>query len=260
MFGPHGWIIRGQVRWLAFLSVAGLLGLFVAVPRAEAVEYRLLVVNMWDSGFNAFAKPGELADGASGPGLEELMASLDRGDVPRGPLLPDRTFRWASETVVRAYGAVRVLAEIKPGGEGQPRWDEVRWDGKPGERSVWVVEPSGRGRPQQLYHVILSATGPARHFLPYAPTNGQRLVTVRYPLEFLWFHEERGDLWERHLSKSVDLSNGIAVVAGANSNSLFPDVARLLVNHAEQPMTYKAVLIWRQAPADFEAPRIPRTR
>ena len=249
-----------KVRRLAFLGVAGLLGLFVAIAQAQAVEYRLQVVNMWDSGFNAFIKPGELADGASGPGLEGLVASLDRGDVPRGPFLTDRTFRWASETVARAYGAVRVLAEIKPGGEGRPRWDEVRWDGKPGERSVWVVEPSGRGRPQQLYHVVVKATGPAHHFIPYAPTNGQRLVTVRYPLDFLWSHEERGDLWEKHLSKNVDLSNDIAVVAGANSNSLFPDVARLLVNQAEQPTTYKAVLIWRQAPADFEAPRNPRTR
>jgi hypothetical protein len=85
-------------------------------------------------------------------------------------------------------------------------------------------------------------------------------VTGRYPLDFLWFHEERGDLWEKYLSKSVDLSHGIAVVAGANSNPLFPDMARLLVNQGEQPTTYKAVLIWRQAPADLEAPRSPRTR
>ena len=49
-----------KVRRLAFLGVAGLLGLFVAVAQAQAVEYRLQVVNMWDSGFNAFIKPGEL--------------------------------------------------------------------------------------------------------------------------------------------------------------------------------------------------------
>jgi hypothetical protein len=243
-----------QVRRLASLGVAGLLGLVLPVAAAQAVEYRLQVVNMWDSGFNAFVKPGELADGASGQGLEELVASLDRGDVSRGPLLSDRTFRWASVALARAYGATRVLAEIKPGGEGKARWDEVKWDGKPGERSVWVVEPSGRGRPQLLYHVVLKATGPARHFIPYEPTNGQRLVTVRSPLDFLWFHEERGDLWEKYLSTNVDLSNDIAVVIGANSNPLFPDVARLLVKQAEQPTTYKAVLIWRQAPTDFEAP------
>ena len=238
-------------RWLGIVL---LLGWFLPVSQAQAVEYRLQVVNMWDSGFNAFVKPGELADGASGPGLEELVASLDRGDVPRGPLLSDRTFRWGSEAVARAYGAVRVLAEITPGGEGRARWDDVRWAGKPGDRSVWVVEPSGRGRPQELYHVVLKATGPARHFIPYTPTNGQRLVAVRSPLDFVWFHEERGNLWETYLSKHVDLSNGIAVVAGANSNPLFPDIARLLVNQAEQPTTYKAVLVWRQAPTDFEAP------
>ncbi len=50
------------------------------------------------------------------------------------------------------------------------------------------------------------------------------------------------------------------VVAGANSNPLFPDVARLLVNQAEQPTTYQTVLIWRQAPTDFEAPGSPRRR
>jgi hypothetical protein len=248
------------VRRLAFLGVAGLLGLALPVSHAQAVEYRLQVVNMWDSGFNAFVKPGELANGASGPGLEELLASLDRGDVPRGPLLSDRTFRWASEAVARAYGATRVLAEITPGGESKGRWDEVKWDGKPGERTVWVVEPSGRGRPQQLYHVVLKATGPARHFIPYTPTKGQPLVTVGYPIDFLWFHEERGDLWDKYVSKSVDLSNGIAVIAGSNSNSQFPDMARLLVNQAEQPTTYKAVLIWRQAPVDFEAPGRIRLR
>ncbi len=39
-----------KVRRLEFFGVAGL---FVAVAQAQAVEYRLQVVNMWDSGFNA---------------------------------------------------------------------------------------------------------------------------------------------------------------------------------------------------------------
>src|SRR5512137_36757 len=107
---------------------------------------------------------------------------------------------------------------------------------------------------QALYHVVLKATGPARHYLPYAATNGQRLVTVRYSLDFLWFHEERADLWERYLSRTVDVSQGIAVIAGSNTNTQFPDVARLVISHAAQATTYKAVLIWRQAPVDFEAP------
>jgi hypothetical protein len=108
-----------KVHRLAVLGVVGSIGLIVAA-QAQAVEYRLRIVNMWDSASNAIVKAGELADGASGPGLEELVASLDRGDLPTGPLPTDRTFRWASETVARGYGAVRVLAEISPAERARP--------------------------------------------------------------------------------------------------------------------------------------------
>ena len=114
-----------------------LASLAVAAP-AHAVEYRLEVANLWETALYPFAKPGELRDGASGPGLEQLEASLDQGSMPHAVLLQDRTLRWSSEAVARAYGTVRVLAEIKPAGEGR-RWDEVRWEGKPGERSVWIL-------------------------------------------------------------------------------------------------------------------------
>ncbi len=57
-----------RVRRFTFLGVVGLLGLFMAGAQAQAVEYRLQVVNMWDSGFNAVVKPGELADGGVRPG------------------------------------------------------------------------------------------------------------------------------------------------------------------------------------------------
>jgi hypothetical protein len=67
-----------SVRGLGFLGVAGLLWLGVDTPLAQAVEYRLQIVNMWESGFTGFAKPGELGDGASGPGLDHLAGSLDR--------------------------------------------------------------------------------------------------------------------------------------------------------------------------------------
>jgi hypothetical protein len=233
------------------------LGLFPTAPWAQAVEYRVQVVSMWDTGFKAFARPGELVDGATGPGLEEMIEKLDRGAAPRGALLGDRTLRWASEAIARAYGAVRVLADIKPG-EGTTPWDVVTWTGQPGERSVWVVEPSGRGRPQQLVDVVLKAGGPARHFIPATPAAGGKVVALRYPLEFLSFHEERGDLREKYLSRTLDLSQREAVVGGANSNVLFPDVARIVLDHAEQATDYKIVLVWRQSPQDFEAPRSPR--
>jgi hypothetical protein len=128
---------------LRLLRVAGLLCAFAEVAPAHGVEYRLQVANMWESGFTSFVRPGELGDGASGPGLDRLVARLDRGDLSKGPLLADRTLRWTSEAEARTFGAVRIVAEIKPGGEGNRQWDEVKGDGKPGERNVWVVSPSG---------------------------------------------------------------------------------------------------------------------
>lgn len=248
---------RRHTQRFAVMGAIVALGLLPTAPRAQAVEYRVQVVSMWDTGFKAFARPGELVDGATGPGLEEMIEKLDRGAAPRGALLGDRTLRWASEAIARAYGAVRVLADIKPG-EGTTPWDVVTWTGQPGERSVWVVEPSGRGRPQQLVDVVLKAGGPARHFIPATPAAGGKVVALRYPLEFLSFHEERGDLREKYLSRTLDLSQREAVVGGANSNVLFPDVARIVLDHAEQATDYKIVLVWRQSPQEFEAPRSPR--
>ena len=84
------------------------------------------------------------------------------------------------------------------------------------------------------------------------------MVTVRYPLEFLGFHDDRGDLWEKYLSRTLDLGNGIAVVVGSNSSSAaFPDQAYLVINQAAQATTYKAVLVWRDPGSNLETPRGP---
>jgi hypothetical protein len=238
------------------LLLAGLLAIIVPATPARAVEYRLQVASLWESALYPFAKPPELRDGASGPGIEKLEASLDQGSMPHAIVLRDRTLRWASEAVAHAYGTVRVLAEIKPPGDGQ-RWDEVRWEGKPGERSVWMVLPSGSGRPQQLYRVLLKGEGPMRQFMPYVPTGGSRSAAVKYPLSFLWSYEERGLIWDRYVSRSIDLGEGLGAVVGENFNQSFPDQVYLIVQHAAQPTTYKAVLLWRDPAYNFEAPRRP---
>ena len=231
----------------------------IAMP-AHAVEYRLEVVNLWESALAAYAKTAELYDGASGPGLDRLEASLDQGTVPASVALGDRTLRWASESVAHAYGTVRVLAEIKPGGEGRQRWDAVRWEGQPGKRSVWVVAPSGSGRPQQLYRVVLKGDGPARQYLAYRPSNGRKAAAVKYPLSFLWFYEERGGIWDKYVSRSLELNEGLGAVVGENSNQTFPDQVYLIVQQGAQPTTYKAVLLWREPYSNFEAPNIPFPR
>jgi hypothetical protein len=236
--------------------IVGLLAILVPALPARATEYRLQVANLWESALYPYAKTAELSDGASGPGLERLEASLDQGAMPHAVLLHDRTLRWSSEAVARAYGTVRVLAEIAPAGEGK-RWDEVRWEGKPGERSVWMVLPTGSGRPQQLYRVLLKGEGPMRQFMPYVPVGGSHSAAVKYPLSLLWSYERRGLIWDRYVSRSLDLAEGLGAVVGENFNQAFPDQVYLIVQQGAEPTTYKAVLLWRDPAYNFEAPRQP---
>lgn len=123
-----------SVRGLGFLGVAGLLWLGVDTPLAQAVEYRLQI---GESGFTGFAKPGELGDGASGPGLDHLAGSLDRGAAPGGPLLSDRTVRWASESMARAYGVLHVRAEVSPAERPPPNGTTFDGTGRPVSAASW---------------------------------------------------------------------------------------------------------------------------
>ena len=238
------------------LALASLLVSAVVATPARALEYRLEVANLQENALYPYARTAELSDGASGPGLDRLEASLDQGAMPHAVLLHDRTLRWSSEAVAQAYGTVRVLAEITPAGDGK-RWDEVRWEGKPGERSVWMVLPTGSGRPQQLHRILLKGEGPIRQFMPFVPVRGSLSAVVKYPLNFLWFHQDRGQIWDRYVSRSLDLGQGLGAVVGENPNQFFPDQAYLIVRHAAQPTTYKAVLFWREPSFNFEAPQSP---
>ena len=150
------------------------------------------------------------------------------------------------------------MPQIKPGGEGSTLWDEVAWDGKPGGRSVWLVSPT-LWHIQELYNVALKAKGPLRYFQPYNfPINGTRAAAMALPLNFLWFHAERGTAWDKYISRGLDLRDGLGAVVGVNFNATFPDVVYLIVSHADQPTTYKAVLVWRQRQNDREAPGSPQ--
>jgi len=143
---------------------------------------------------------------------------------------------------------------MKPGGDGSTVWDEITWDGKPAERSVWLVLPIIRNI-QEVYNVALRGTGPLRNFQPFSfPMNGTRAAALTIPLNFLWAQEERGTAWDKYISRGLDLTEGIGAVVGVNTNLLFPDQVYLIVRHAEQPTTYKAVLVWRVRALDREAP------
>src|SRR3990172_9209210 len=94
----------GQGRTVALAVLAGLAALLAGAPAASAVEYRLRVVSIHEQGFYAYLKPGELADGVAGPGLDRLPASFDRGDFPIGAVLGGRAPPPAGGALARAGG------------------------------------------------------------------------------------------------------------------------------------------------------------
>ena len=239
-------------------GLVALLALLANVSLATAVEYRLQVVNLWENGFVSLLKPGELADGASGAGLNSLEAALDRGDLPSGSALPDRRVQPVREAISRAYGAARVVPQrVTPGGENKVLWDEIRWEGTPGEHSVWLVKASSL-RPQEVNRVALKGAGPLRQYVPYTmPVGIIKIPAVQYQLDFLWFYEERGTIWERYISRSLDLSNDIGLVVGVNFNPSFPDYVYVIVRHTAQPTAYKAVISWRERASQLQAPQSP---
>jgi hypothetical protein len=229
----------------------GLLVVGLAAP-AAAEEYRLQVANLHRDSFVHYFD-GPLGSGSGELVMERLRRALDEGRVPSGALLGDRTLRYGWEALAGSFGSVKVIAEIKPA-EGPRQWDEVVWKGSPGFRSVWVIGPTTT-RNQEVTHVAVQGlplnggSAPAlRYYVPYRVTGSPSPQTVvTYPLGFLRFYEDRGPvLWDRYLSRSVGLGQGIAVVIGENSNPSFADWVYIVVQHPPRPATFKAVVGWER--------------
>ena len=226
--------------------------LLVGTSPARAAEYRLQVANLYrDSLAHYF--DGPLGTGSGELSMVRLENALDTGDLPAGVVLSDRTFRYAWEAVADSFIAVKVVAEIRPG-EGSGRWDEVVWEGKPGERSVWVIAPTTT-RTQEVIHVALKGAGVGagelpqlRYYVPYRISGSPTLETaVTFPLQFLRFYEGKGSvLWARYLSRSVSLGSAIAAVVGENANPTFTDWVYVVVQHPPLPATFKAVVGWHR--------------
>jgi len=84
-------------------------------------------------------------------------------------------------------------------------------------------------------------------------------LDVGFPHQYMDVHyglesEERGTFWLKYLSRGLDLRNGIGTVIGVNTNPQFPDVVYIIAQHAEQPTTYEAVVVWRQRKYDLQSP------
>jgi hypothetical protein len=214
-------------------------------PVANAEEYRLRVANLYQSSFAHFID-GPIRTGSGELAMPGLERSLDSGEIPPGALLTDRTFRYGWDDLVNAFGAVKVRAAMSSAG-GPGRWDEAVWEGKPGEKSVWVIASSATNN-QEVYQVALNGrTEGLRYFVPYKVTGNPRPEpVVAYPLVFLRFYTDRGGLWDRYLSRSVALGEGLAAVIGINDNPSFADWVYLVVEHPPKPTTFKAVIGWER--------------
>jgi hypothetical protein len=234
-------------RMLATASV--LLVLALAVPVA-AIEYRLRVANVFDASLTSFLSPGELEDGSRGPGFQRLDNFLTEGSGDRGMIVTQRPLRSVPETIARAWGGVSVTAPIARGGVVS-YWDEVRWDGRPGERSIWIVKADGRMRPQTVRHVVLGGLTPPSIYQAYSADCGKnRLPALRMPIPLMAFQESRGDIWDKYVAKSLDLSHGVGVVVGTNNNAIEPDLIYIIVSQGPEPTAFEVVISWKGSDAE----------
>ncbi len=231
-----------RMRQTPFL-VAVLIGW--AVSPASAVEYRLDVASLQEDGFTHFID-GPILTGSGELIMARLERALDAGEVGSGARMGDRVPTRFRAGAAESFGAVRVRGDVNPA-EGARQWDEIVWEGKPGERSVWVIATTTT-HVQEVKHVALKGWQPGsalRYYIPYRVTlNPTPESVVAFPLPFIRFYEDRPGLWERYLSKSVGLGEGIAVLVGINETPGFADWVYLIVQHPPQPATFKAVLGW----------------
>jgi len=238
-------------RRLTAVAVGVVAVLAVSAP-AFAVEYRLKVASLFESSLSSFLSPGEFRDGATGPGFDRLAEALNQGSGNRGMIVTQRPLAGVPESIARAWGGVSVSAPIARGGV-TTFWDEVRWDGRPGERSIWIVRSDGRTRPQSIRRVVLGGTTPLTMSQPFAADCGtSRVPVMRMPVPLMAFQERRGDIWDKYIAKSLDLRHGVGVIVGTNPNSVLPDLAYIIVQQGPEPTTFQVVFSWSDS--DTETP------
>src|SRR5262249_57382120 len=106
-----------------------------------------------------------------------------------------------------------IRADIVRGGVDVGRWDEARWEGKPGERSIWLIKATGSYKPQAVQRMTLESDGiPVRQYLPYAYTGQSRLPVIQVPQPLIAFSEDRGNVWSKWIAPGLDLGQGVGAV------------------------------------------------
>ncbi len=210
----------------------------------EATEYRLRVASVQESAYFYFAE----TDGAhpdSPFSLNRLKSALNSGEVAPAVFVSSRDLVPATAGTARSFDAV----VVRPAGElrQEGQWQEVRWEGKPGERAVWVVQGQGVHF-QEVVGVGLTVAEARqfRHFIPQgASLAAAPLRATRFPETLIDFWDGRSGLWQRWLGRHVDLREGLAAVVGQNRNPVFADSVFLVIQLAPTPTTYDVVIAWR---------------
>lgn len=220
---------------------------------ADAVEYRLKVANIFDQAMTSFLSFGESNDGATGPGFQKLAALLDEGSGNRGMNVTHRPLNAVPDGIARAWGGVAVRAQIARSGVNS-YWDEVRWDGRPGERSIWIVKPDGRESPQAVNHVVLRGTMPLTLYQPFAVGCGKtRVPVMQMGIPLIAFQESRGDVWDKYVAKNINMSHGIGAVVGVNNDAVLPSLLYIIIEQGPAPTTFEVVVTWGNSNAQGPA-------
>jgi hypothetical protein len=210
------------------------------------VEYRLRVLNVRHEAFTSFLRVPDLFEGAPAAGLVRLAAAADRGDLSYGAVLLDRHVAPVDQSTARGFGAIPTAGVVKLGGIRRDYWDEARWMGRPGERSVWMITARNR-RPQEVRRLALSDAAALAHYRPLRPPafGARPEATIALSLGYLLAVQAHGraGTW---VDGTLDRSRGIAAIVGTNDDEGFPDRVYLVVSHAASAATYEALLAWSE--------------
>jgi hypothetical protein len=217
-----------------------------APAAAGLVEYRLRTLNVWHEAFASFLASAELRDGVAGPGLVRLAGAADTGELPRGVVLFDRHIAVPEPPVTQAFGAAPAEARVKLAGGERDYWDEARWLGRPGERTVWMITARNR-RPQEVRRLGLSDVTAIAQFRPVRPPlfGARPEATVAVPLGIVEHAQTRGTAGA-YVDRTLDRSRAISALVALNDDLAFPDRVYLIVRHATGPATYEAVVGWAE--------------
>jgi len=246
---------RPRALWILLGCLFG--SLLLGTTPAHAVEYRLLVASIFDATLMSFMSPPELVNGASGPGLERVEKGLDSGQIDVGAMPAGRPLVSVAADVAKAWGAVPVPGVLPARGDAG-RWDEVRWQGNPGERSIWMVKASTNARPQSVRRLTLEGIGPVRQYQPFVSVGKERFAVLQMPQALINHYESRGNLWEKWVGNGLSLDGGIAAVVARSNNALAPDSVYLIVQQTAQPTTYRTVVSWSDREIDREGIDVPQ--